>query len=254
MRPISPNDVLQQVKLSIQFPTIIEAIATRHIVSQHAQDLNLSIDTEELQKAADSFRLHHHLVTAEQTVFWLKQHGLCLDDLEALMQHTILSAKLAEHLFSAQVESYFTEHQLDYAQVVLYEVVLQNADLAIELYYAIQEQETSFTEVARHYIQAEEFRRRGGYRGILRRTDLKPELSAAVFATTAPKLLKPISIGKNSHLVFVEEVIQPQFTEVLQSQILSELFATWIHKQLSQQDWLQLLAEITPNMHIEKTE
>jgi parvulin-like peptidyl-prolyl isomerase len=246
MRPISQGDVLQQVKLSSQFPIVVEAIASRQIVAQQAEKLALQIDTAELQKAADSFRLKNNLVTVEQTVAWLKQHGLSLDDLEALMHHTVLSAKLAEHLFSAQVGPYFAERQLDYDQVVLYEVVLQNADLAIELFYAIQEQETTFEEVARHYIQDKELRRKGGYRGVLKRADLKPEISAAVFAASAPQLLKPIAIGKNSHLVFVEEVIQPQLDEALRSQILSELFSEWLKKQLAQLDWPQLLSAIAP--------
>jgi parvulin-like peptidyl-prolyl isomerase len=248
MRPISQGDVLQQVKLSSQFPMVVEAIASRQIVAQQAEKLALQIDTAELQKAADSFRLKNNLVTVEQTVAWLKQHGLSLDDLEALMHHTVLSAKLAEHLFSAQVGPYFAERQLDYDQVVLYEVILQNADLAIELFYAIQEQETTFEEVARHYIQDTELRRKGGYRGVLKRADLKPEISAAVFAASTPQLLKPIVIGKNSHLVFVEEVIQPQLDETLRSQILSELFSQWLKKQLAQLDWPQLLVAIAPSI------
>jgi parvulin-like peptidyl-prolyl isomerase len=246
MRPISQGDVLQQVKLSSQFPAVVEAIVSRQIVAQQAQELGLQISTTELQKAADSFRLKNHLVTVEQTVAWLKQHGLSLDDLEALMHHTVLSAKLAENLFSEMVEPYFAERQLDYAQVVLYEVVLKNADLAIELFYAIQEQETTFADVARHYIQETELRRQGGYRGVLKRADLKPELSAAVFAANAPQLFKPIAVGKKIHLIFVEEVIQPQLDEVLRSQIMGELFSQWLKKQLAQQDWSQLLAAIAP--------
>jgi parvulin-like peptidyl-prolyl isomerase len=248
MRPISQGDVLQQVKLSSQFPAVVEAIASRQIVAQQAEKLDLQIDTAELQKAADRFRLKNNLVTVEQTVAWLKQHGLSLDDLEALMQHTVLSAKLAEHLFSDQVGPYFAERQLDYDQVVLYEVVFQNADLAFELFYAIQEQETTFEEVARQYIQDQELRRKGGYCGLLKRADLKPEISAAVFARVAPQLLKPISIGKNIHLVFVEEVIRPQLDEALRSQILNELFSEWLKKQLTQLDWPQLLAAIAPPM------
>jgi parvulin-like peptidyl-prolyl isomerase len=246
MRPISQGDILQQVKLSSQFPAVVEAIAARRIVAHQSKELGLQISTEELQKAADSFRLKNRLVTVEQTVAWLKQHGLSLDDLEALMHHTVLAATVAEHLFSDQVEPYFAERQLDYDQVILYEVVLQDADLAIELFYAIQEQETTFADVARLYIREEELRRRGGYRGVLKRTDLKPELSAIVFAASAPQLLKPIPIGKNIHLVFVEEVIRPQLDEALRSQILTELFSQWLKQQLSQQDWPQLLVEIAP--------
>jgi len=44
--------------------------------------------------------------------------------------------------------NHFVEHQLDYAQIVMYEVVLDDEDLAMELFYALQEGEISFPEVA----------------------------------------------------------------------------------------------------------
>jgi parvulin-like peptidyl-prolyl isomerase len=144
----------------------------------------------------------------------------------------VLSTKLADALFSNQVEAYFMERQLDYTQVVIYEIILSNADLAIELFYALQEQEITFTEVARRYIQDPEMRRRGGYRGILTRKDLKPELSAAVFAAKPPQILKPISVGQQIYLVWVEEIISPALDELLKHQILSELLSSWLAQQV----------------------
>jgi hypothetical protein len=47
----------------------------------------------------------------------------------------------------------------------MYEIVLDDEDLAMELFYGIQEGEMSFYEVAHQYIQDMELRRKGGYRG-----------------------------------------------------------------------------------------
>jgi len=47
---------------------------------------------------------------------------------------TVISSKLAQYLFD-KVEPFFAEHQLDYTQVVMYEVVLDDEDLA-ELFYS----------------------------------------------------------------------------------------------------------------------
>jgi len=44
----------------------------------------------------------------------------------------------------------FAEHQLDYTQVVMYEVVLDDEDLAMELFYSLQEGETSFPQLPIH--------------------------------------------------------------------------------------------------------
>ncbi|WP_404785032.1 peptidylprolyl isomerase [Altericista sp. CCNU0014] len=232
MPPISQDEILQQVKLSCQMPALVRAIAERKIVSQKAQELELTVETAELQKAADSFRLKNNLVTAQETIDWLECHALSLDDLEALVYHTVLSTKLADRLFADRVKPYFTERQLDYTQIVLYEVVLSDFDLAMELFYALQEGEITFAEIAQQYAQELEMRRRGGYRGLVTRKDLKPELSAAIFAAKPPQLLKPIAVGKQVYLVWVEAIVSPALTETLRSQILTELFSGWLKQQV----------------------
>ncbi len=232
MPPISQDEILQQVKLSCQIPTLVKAIAERKIVAQKAQALNLQVEPAELQKAADSFRLKNSLVTAQETLGWLKHHALSLDDLEALVYHTVLLTKLADRLFANKVEPYFMERQLDYTKIVLYEIVLSNADLGMELFYALQEQEITFPEIAQRYGQDLEMRRRGGYRGLLTRKDLKPEISAAVFAAKPPQILKPIAVGKQTYLVWVEAIITPTLDETLRSQILTELFSGWLKQQV----------------------
>jgi parvulin-like peptidyl-prolyl isomerase len=229
---ISQDEILQQVKLSCQIPALVKAITERKIVSQKAEVLNIQVETVELQKAADSFRLKNNLVTAQETLAWLKRHALSLDDLEALVYHTVLLTKLADRLFAHQVEPYFAQRQLDYTQVVLYEVVLDNSDLAMELFYSLQEKEMTFAEIAQRYDRDPEMKRRGGYRGLVTRQDLKPELSAAIFAAKPPQILKPIEVGKRIHLLYVEAIIAPDLNETLRSQILSILFSNWLQQQV----------------------
>ena len=116
----------------------------------------------------------------------------------------------------------------------MYEVILDDEDLAIDLFYSLQEGEITFPEVAHQYIQDKELRRTGGYQGIRRRQDLKPEISAAVFSATPPQILKPIVTSKGAHLIFVEEIIQPELDNKLRYQILSDLFVAWVKQQVEQ--------------------
>ena len=150
----------------------------------------------------------------------------------------VLSGKLAQHLFADKVEPFFVEHQLDYAGVVMYEVVLDDEDLAMELFYGIQEGEMSFYDVAHQYIQDTELRRKGGYQGIVRRKELKPEISAAVFAAAPPQVLKPIVSAKGLHLIVVEEIIQPQLDDKLRYQIISDLFISWLKQQIGEVEFV----------------
>ncbi|HEY9610256.1 peptidylprolyl isomerase [Allocoleopsis sp.] len=231
---ISYDDLIHQAKLSCQVPSLLEGLTTRKIIESVAKELDIKIEPEELQQTADNFRLINKLQRAEDAWTWMKKHSLTLEEFEELIYTTALSSKLAQHLFTGKVEPFFVENLLNYAQVVMYEVVLDDEDLAMELFYAIQEGEISFPEVAHEYIQDTELRRAGGYRGILRRTDLRPEISAAVFAATPPQLLKPILTAKGAHLILVEELIQPKLDDELRHKILSDLFSAWLKQKLKQ--------------------
>lgn len=231
---ITNEDILNQVKLSCKIPEFIEGIVTRKVIENAAVQAEIKVETEELQKTADQLRLMNKLNSADDTWAWLEKHSLCIDDYEEVVYSTVISGKLAAHLFADKVEPYFFENQLDYAGVVMYEVVLDDEDLAIELFYAIKEGEMSFYDVAHKYIQDTELRRKGGYLGIVRRQDLKPEISTNVFAAIPPQLLKPIVASKGVHLILVEEIIKPQLEPKLRLKIITDLFAGWVKQQVEQ--------------------
>lgn len=229
---ITIEDIFKEVKLSYQIPLLIKATIVRRVIANATAEAGFEVETEELQKAADELRLRNKLKSAENTWKWLQKYGMTLDDFEELVYGSISSLKLAEHLFVDKIEHYFYEHQLDYVGVVMYEVVLDDEELALELFYAIRESEMSFYDVAHKYIQDTELRRKGGYQGIVCRKDLQPEISAAVFAAKPPQVLKPIFTSRGVHLILVEEIIQPELDEKLHKQILSELFNTWLEQQV----------------------
>jgi parvulin-like peptidyl-prolyl isomerase len=100
----------------------------------------------------------------------------------------------------------------------------------------------SFYDVAHQYIQDLELRRKGGYQGVVHRQDLKPEISAAVFAAKPPQLLRPIVTAKGVHLVFVEEIIQVELNNQLAYQIGIDLFQQWLKQQIKEVN-LQLVID-----------
>ncbi|WP_446338437.1 peptidylprolyl isomerase [Coleofasciculus sp. G1-WW12-02] len=168
---------------------------------------------------------------------------MSLDDFEELVYNSLVSIKLAHHLFANQVEPFFYEHQLDYSGVVMYEVILDDEDLAMELFYAITEGEVSFFEVARQYVEDTELRRSGGYKGIVPRQELKPEISAVIYSSEPPQLLKPIITSRGIHLIFVEEIVQPKLDTLLRETLVSGLFTKWLEQQV---DEVEVVRKITP--------
>jgi hypothetical protein len=46
---VSREEILHQIKLSCQIPSVIEGIATRKILANTAQELGIKVEPEELQ-------------------------------------------------------------------------------------------------------------------------------------------------------------------------------------------------------------
>ncbi len=245
---ISTSDIIQSIKLSCQIPSVVQAIASQKIIAQTAQELGILVLDEELQQEGDSLRITYKLVKAKDTWNWLKTHELSMDDFEQLVHNRVLSRKLANHLFSAEVEKFFYQNQLNYVGAVTYEVVLESRDLALELFYAVIEGEMTFSEIARQYIQDPEMRRAGGYQGLRYRNEFRPDIAAPVFATSgAPSIIKPISTPKGVYLIWVEEIIQPELNEQLRQKIITELFSYWLQQQIHS---LNIITQIELNTNL----
>jgi parvulin-like peptidyl-prolyl isomerase len=242
---ISNEDIIYHLKISCQIPGLLEAIASRKIITETAEKEGIAIEIAELQQSADSLRLVNNLVKAEDTWEWLRKHYLSLDNFEEIANLNLLSAKLAHHLFAEKIEPFFYAHQIDYSAAVTYEAVLDDEDVALELFYALKEGEISFQEIARQYIQNPEIRRAGGYQGIRKRSDFRPEIASAVFAANPPEILKPVITPKGVHIIVVEEIIAPELNEQMRIAILGDLFTNWLKEQINQLEIVATLADNT---------
>ncbi len=229
---ISVTDIVHSIKLSYQIPDVVEKIASQNIIVQAAQEVGIQVEEAELQIEGDKLRLEKKLITAKDTWTWLEKHHLSINNFEELVYNKVLERKLANHLFSPYVEKFFYERRVDYDAAITYEVIFDNRDLALELFCALEEGEITFPEIARQFIQEPELRRAGGYQGLRRRKDLRPDIAAAVFSASPPQIIKPITTSKGVYLVWVEEIIQPQLDEQLREQIITESFSEWLKQQI----------------------
>ena len=230
---ISPTEVIHYLKMSCQIPDVIEGIVTRKIIVETASREGITVEEEELQQEGDRLRFAKKLVKASDTWAWLQIHRLSLDEFEKLVYYNVLSTKVALHLFKDNIEAFFYQNQLNFVKAVTYEVLLDDYDLALELFYALEENELTFQEIAREYIPNPELRRAGGYQGVRQRKDFRPEIAAAVFAATPPKIIKPIVTPKGVYLIWVEEIIQPELNQLLREQIVTDLFNAWLKQQIT---------------------
>jgi parvulin-like peptidyl-prolyl isomerase len=229
---ITLQDSIEEAKISGKFNELVQGFIRRQIVAQQAQELGIEATAQELQVAADRLRKNQKLDTADATLKWLKTNFLSVDDFEKIVVHKLSAEKLAQHLFGDRVEHYFHQNTLEYGGATIYEVVLDNRELAMEIFYSLQEGDLNFADVAHQYIPDSEHKRRGGYLGTVNRKQLRPEISAAVFAAKPPQLIKPVLTAIGVHLIYVEQISQPKLDEVLHQKILMDMFDAWLDEQV----------------------
>ncbi len=231
---IKDRELIYEAKISGKMAGLIQSILRRNTIAAQIKKLGIEATAVELQQAADRFRIVNQLETTEATKKWLEDGDFSLDDFEYIVTQDLLIHKLAEHLFGQRVEQFFHQNLLDYSGAILYEVILEDRDLAMEIFYSLQEGDLSFADVAYQYSSELELRRRGGYIGKVSRKQLHPKISAAVFAAKPPQLISPITTAVGVHLIQVEEIITPKLDEQLYQQILTQMFDRWLDDKIAE--------------------
>jgi parvulin-like peptidyl-prolyl isomerase len=234
-----PNDrvnwqqaIVDESRMSGKVSELMRGASCRQIINEEAKKIGIKPTESELQAAADNLRMTDRLVTVEATERWLAANFISVGDFEQIVSDRLTTTKLAQHLFADRVEPFFYQNLLEYSSATLYEVVLTDRYIAMEIFYAIQEGDLNFADVAHQYITDPELNRRGGYLGTIERKQLHPEISAAVFASQPPQTIAPVTTDLGCHLIRVVEIIQPQLNSILYQQILMELFDRWLAQQL----------------------
>ena len=231
---IKDRELIYEAKISGKMAGLIQNILRRNVITAQIKKIGIELTSIDLQQAADRFRMINQLETAEATKQWLEDGNFSLDDFEYIVTQDLLAHKLAEHLFGERVDQFFHQNLLDYSGAILYEVILEDRDLAMEIFYSLQEGDLNFADVAHQYIDVLELRRRGGYIGKVSRKQLHPEISAAVFAAKPPQVITPITTAVGVHLIQVEEIITPKLDEQLYQQILTEMFDRWLDDKVAE--------------------
>jgi parvulin-like peptidyl-prolyl isomerase len=230
---ISSESIVNFLKQEVQIKEISQRILCQQIVSEAAQERDIIVTSDEIQAEADRQRYQMRLESAAATFAWLNEQLITPEDWEAGIHQKLLAQKLAETLFTGEVERYFAEHRLEFEQVSLYRITVPYEQLSQELFYQIEENEISFYEAAHLYDIDEQRRLQCGYEGRFYRWGLKPELAAAIFGNGIGTLIGPLKNEHGYDLFLAEEFISAELTPTVRQEIIDRLFKEWLTGELN---------------------
>lgn len=231
----------EQVSLGAVFQAIdpderqrfLRLVARDFVIAREARDMGISVSDEELQFAADQFRLERKLHKAADTHEWLEANGWNAEDLERRLERRILKERLmAEVAPQDRIEQHFAEHRREYDRVLLAHLVVSDRSVAEELLAQIHDDQTDFTELACKHSIDEATCRIGGELGLTMRTTLAPAIESAVFAATNGEVIGPFKTKHGFHLVKVQYLQFAELTLHVSQAVQSNLFETWVERQM----------------------
>ncbi len=211
----------------------IEDYASHVLIAAYAQEHQLTVSPEELQKAVDDWRVENELYQASEVKEWLAERSLSTSDLADYARMKIVKDLVCEHVAAGKVERYFTEQRSEFDAVAFAQIVVNERGIARELTFKAQEG-AEFFLLAREYSTDEQSRLAGGFVGRRERMQLPRAVVAQAFGSVSGTVIGPLEIDKQFYVIKVEEVYPAELNADTRSRIEQILFEEWLSSRRRQ--------------------
>jgi len=201
------------------------------LIREGAAERGISVTPEELQRAADDFRLARDLEDVEATETWLLQNYLTFEEWEEILEFETLRQKLIQVLVADKVERHFAENRLLFDTAVISHLVVEDEGVASELRAQIIDDEVDFHLLARQHSIDKNTRMAGGYVGLVARPGMDAEVESGVFGGKPGKVVGPIHTRDGWELIRIESLHPGELNIETRQKIEASIFEEWLKKR-----------------------
>lgn len=233
---ISLSDAFRYLQRVGEVDALISNVLRQYLIEQAANtEPELAIAPTEVEQRMLDFRQKQNLTDSFQFRQWLDEQGMD----EALFQERFAAElrvyKLREYLAAQRLQEYFIERKLFFDQVILSRIVVQEADLADELFLQLQDG-ASFENLAREYSITED-RLFNGMFGRVSRGNLPDNLRAALDMVVPGAILNPMEMEGNWYIFRLEHTLPATLDNpAVRQALLDELLEEWILNRIRELD------------------
>ncbi|MEM9162928.1 MAG: peptidylprolyl isomerase, partial [Cyanobacteria bacterium P01_F01_bin.4] len=186
---------------------------------------------QEIQEARQQFETQHQLFSTESQRAFCTRRRLSLEDLTSLAVRQFKIDKFKQTMWGSQIVSYFLQRKDQLDQVIYSLLRTRDGDLVQELYLRIQENEESFTNLAKTYSEGPEAKL-GGLVGPVALGTLHPEMGRILSVSQLTQLWPPYQIGEWFVILRLEDHLPIEFDDRVKQRLLDECFEGWLTKQM----------------------
>jgi parvulin-like peptidyl-prolyl isomerase len=227
IKPATDAEILAYLRSSRQIAEMAFQTERNNLILQVCEQLNLTVSEEELQIEGDKFRQENKLLGATETLNWLAQQRITVENWSQGLGNLLLTQKLKEHLFGEAVDGHYLNNRDNYQRVALSQILVKDLSLSMQIIHKLKEEKTSFCVLALEYSQGKQSQENGGFVGIRFLQELLPEIAQAIKNVAEGEIINPVQTKLGYHVIKVEKWYRAELKEV-REQILNSLFEIWL--------------------------
>ncbi len=95
---VTVGEIVKHIRMTGVFASALREVVQRKVTRAAAEEAGLTVSDEELQSAADGFRVANGLNKADQTQAWLAAAGVDVETLENWLETNLLISKFRDKL------------------------------------------------------------------------------------------------------------------------------------------------------------
>lgn len=211
---------------------LLSQLAREMIVDQALSEAEIELTTEELNIARQQFLAKNQISNDNQLQNFLKLQHLSLEQLEEQIGRQVKLEKFKETNWQNKLEAYFLQRKGQLDQVVYSLIRSRDSGLIQELYFRIQEGESSFAELARQYSQGSEAQT-GGLIGPVELHVPHPKIAQLLSSSQPGQLLTPTRIEDWFVILRLEKQVPAQLDSPTRYKLQEELFNSWLNDEMA---------------------
>jgi len=228
--------VLQIGQAVLDAPTLIEKLKEHQLMHKLVQEVVIdeaigSIDCDS-QEALQTFCAKRGLFSKEQQQAWCQQQQQTPGQMALAAQREYKLSAFQEKTWGEQIESYFLQRKAQLDRVRYSLVRTKDTSLAQEVYFRLNDDGASFSELASQYSEGQESKT-GGMVGPVELSVPHPILARMLMVSKPGQLWAPTQIGEWLVIARLEQFIPAQFDAGMRQRLLSEQFQEWLEEQIS---------------------
>ncbi|MBE9197507.1 MULTISPECIES: peptidylprolyl isomerase [unclassified Nodularia (in: cyanobacteria)] len=221
--PATDEEIIAYLRRSTKMAEIAALTEQDALILSTCEQLGITVTNEELQATGDAFRQEHKLLDTTETLNWLTQQRISVEDWSEGIRLSLLTQKLKEHLFGAAVDSHYMNHRDEYKRVALSQILVRDLTEALQISQSLGQDNISFCVLALEHSKGQKSKENGGFVGICFLTELMPEIAQAITNAKEGDIIGPITTKLGYHILKVEKWFPAELREI-REQVLDSLF------------------------------